>query len=414
MPLLREKAVTHKLLGPQSVPVIAIASHFRVQLLIWLLLLLAAVYLLMQTDYKETIAAPGVLEPKHGMQKIISPATARVEQIHVALGEFVSEGSVLASLARGEYDEAGRSIHREDIQQLKNERDLLKQQLLGQQQALQHSRRWGELAGENAQDKQAALSREAALLTQQLELSAKNLRAVASLREAGNSSAREYDQQHRAHLELLEREQLLAQRVLNLEHERDALDNAQKVSEFESQQSIIRLRREMQAIDQHIRAADNQALFTVIAQSSGTVAELGLELGKPVLVNQPLFYINPADTELQATIFVPASVQAKLAVGQPVLLRYDAFDFRVYGRQRATVAAIGQARLDPRESLLNIAGINEPVFKVTAALESLSVSGDADYVLRPGSTLIADFVVTELSLLQFIFNPILGLRGKVT
>jgi len=412
-PLLRERAVTHKMLGPQSVPVIAIASHLRLQLVFWLILLLAAVYLLLQTNYRETVAAPGVLEPGLGMRKIISPATAQVEKVHVVLGEYVTEGSVLATLKRELHDEAGRSLHRQTVAQLSVERELLGEQLRNQQQALEQSRRWSELAVAHARSNRHGLEQEAALLAEQLEMSERSLRAVTKLFDAGNSSVREHDQQRRVHLELRGQEQALAQKILRNEQELDALANAQRVAEFEHRQSIYRLRREMQLIEQQISAADNQALFTIVAESSGTVAELGLEPGKPVLVNQPLFYINPADAQLQATIYVPAAIQAKLAVGQSVLLRYDAFDYRQYGRQGASIVAVGKARLDPRESLLTVAGINEPVFKVTAALHDATVGGESGYTLLPGSTLIADFVLTEQSLLRFIFNPILGLRGKL-
>jgi hypothetical protein len=42
------------------------------------------------------------------------------------------------------------------------------------------------------------------------------------------------------------------------------------------------------------------------------------------------------------------------------------------------------------------------------------VQGDSLYPLQSGATLMADFVLWEMSLLQFIFRPILGLQGKVT
>ncbi|MEX0963173.1 MAG: HlyD family efflux transporter periplasmic adaptor subunit [Pseudohongiellaceae bacterium] len=348
------------------------------------------------------------------MQKIISPATARVEQIHVAPGDQVHKGDVLASLAKDIHNEAGYSIYRENIDQLTLDRELLEKQLYNQQQAALQSVQWSRIAKENLHSDKLNLKKEAELLGLQLQLSDRNLQAVAKLLEAGNSSTREFDQQYRGHLELLGRKQALSQREMQIEHELDALDNRQQRAEFESQQSRLTLQRELQSIDQKIRTLDNQALFTVVAEGPGVVAELGLEAGKPVLVNQPLFYINPSSTELQATIFVPAAVQGKLVVGQSVLLRYDAFDFRLYGRQEATVIAIGQARLDPRETLLAVAGISEPVFKIVAEISSPTVSGSSTYHLQSGSTLIADFVVAEMSLLQFIFKPVLGLRGKVT
>ena len=63
--------------------------------------------------------------------------------------------------------------------------------------------------------------------------------------------------------------------------------------------------------------------------------------------------------------------------------------------------------------MLPIIGINEPVFKVTAKLYESTVQGDSDYVLHSGATLMADFVLSEMSLIHFIFKPILSLQGKV-
>jgi membrane fusion protein len=202
--------------------------------------------------------------------------------------------------------------------------------------------------------------------------------------------------------------------LLQYDYELNSLNNAEQLAEFDSEQASLQIQRELQVIDQEITSLSNQALFTVVAQGPGIVAELGLSSGKSVLPNQPLFFINPQNVDLQATLYVPAAVQAKLVIGQSVLLRYDAFDFRLYGRYEATVVAIGKARLDPRETVLPIFGINEPVFKITAQLHETAVQGDSLYRLQSGATLMADFVLSEMSLLQFIFRPILGLQGKVT
>ena len=412
--LLREQVIAHRLIGPQSAPVIAIANHFRLQLGLWVLLLFVATYLLTKTSYKETLAARGVLEPRIGAQKIVSPAAARVTRIHVRQGDRVAKGDVLASLTADVHNGSGGSVHQQNLTQLREDRGLIEEQLHTEQLARNQSRRWSKHAAENVRGGRSNLEKEAEYLEIQLGLSDRNLKAVTRLVETGNSSTREFDQQYRAHLDLLVRERSISQRELQLGHELDVLDNSQQVAELAFHQSMLRLQRELRAIDREIEALDNRALFTVVAEGPGIVAELGLETGKPVFMNQPLFYINPIGSELQATIYVPAAAQARLAIGQPVLLRYDAFDFRLYGRQEAAITAIGQARLDPRDTVLPVAGISEPVFKVTAQLHNNSVQGEALYQLRAGSTLIADFVVADMSLLQFIFKPILRLQGKVT
>jgi membrane fusion protein len=412
--LLRERAIAHKMMGPPSAPVITLASYFKLQLGLWVVLLLVATYLLTKTTYKETVAAPGVLEPVHDGQKIVSPVTARVEKIHVNQGERVEKGDILASLSTEIYNGQGASVVQENIQQLRTDRDLLIKKFAVQKLAQQQSARWSRLAIANVNSSKLSLEEEVQLLTTRTKLSDRNLQAVSILLESGNSSAREFDQQHQAHLELLGRRQALSQRLLQYDYELNSLHNAEQLTQYDSEQASLQIQRESQVIDQKITSLGNQALFTVVAEAPGVIAELGFEGGKSVLANQPLFFINPSKAELQATLYVPAAVQAKLVTGQSVLLRYDAFDFRLYGRYEATVVAIGKARLDPRETVLPIFGINEPVFKVTAQLHESTVKGDSLYQLQSGATLMADFVLSEMSLLQFIFRPILGLQGKVT
>jgi len=412
--LLREKAIAHKALGPTSAPAITFGNYFKLQLVFWIALLCVAAYLLIKTSYKETVSAKGVLEPIQHTQKIVSPSAARVEQIHVNRGEEVHRGTILASLSTGIYNEQGVSVLQENIRQLRVDRGLLEEKAELQRLAQEQSSQWKTVAAENVYRNKLSLEKEAALLATRIQLSDRNLEAISTLLNSGNSSTREYDQQHQVHLELLGRMQSLSQRLLQYEYELDALNNAQQLAELDQQQAKVEVQRELRSIDQRIARIENQALFTVVAQGEGVVAEVALENGKSVLPNQPLFFIDPTNTELQATVYVPAAIQAKLVEGQLVLLRYDGFDYRLYGRREATVATVGKVGLDPRENMLPFIGINEPVFKVTATLHESMVLRESPYQLQSGATLEADFVLAEMSLLQFILKPVLSLRGKVT
>lgn len=411
--LLRKKAVSYKILGPPSSPVIAIADYSTLQFCLSLVLLLAAGYLLAKTSYKETVAVRGLLEPISGMQEIVSPLAARVKRVHVRQGARIEQGDILATLSAGFHNAEGRSTLETSIRQLEIGRELLHQQLEIQHLSQQQSKQWSRLAAENIQSSKQSVEHEAELLATRTQLSERNLEALALLLQSGSGTAREYDVHYQAHLDLLAHRQALTQRVLQYEHQLNSLNNTQRLAELDSEQESLQIRKELQEVEQRITSLDNEGTFTVVAERSGIVAELGLAEGNSVRPNQPLFFIKPIASELQATLYVPSAVQARLAVGQPVLLRYDAFDYRLYGRYEATVASIGQARLDPRDSVLPILGINEPVFKVTAKLYESTVQGESDYVLHSGATLMADFVLSEMSLIHFIFKPILSLQGKV-
>jgi len=412
--LLREQAVAHKMLGPASTPIITFGNYFKLQLVFWVSLLSVATYLLIKTTYKETETARGILEPIQHTQKIVSPVSARVEKIHVEQGEVVESGTILATLSTGTYNEQGVSVFQESIRQLRADRELLEEKSELQRLSQKQSSRWKAVAAEHTYRNKLSLEQESALLANRIQLSDRNLEAVSILLKSGNSSTREYDQQQQSHLQLLGRMQTLSQRLLQYDYELDALDNAERSAQLDYEKSYVQVQRELQLIDQKIKSIDSQALFTVLAQEEGIVAELALENGKSVLANQPLFFIDPTDAQLQATVYVSAAIQAKLVEGQSVLLRYDGFDYRVYGRQEATVVAVGKVGLDPRENMLPFIGINEPVFKVTVMLHESTIQGESLYRLQSGATLEADFVLAEMSLLQFILRPILSLQGKVT
>tara|TARA_B110000858_G_scaffold196515_1_gene255519 strand:+ start:25198 stop:25563 length:366 start_codon:yes stop_codon:yes gene_type:complete len=113
--LFRERAIAHKILGSPSAPVIALANYSKLQLILWVILLLVATYLLTKTTYKETVAARGILEPVQDVQKIVSPVAARVEKLHVNQGERVERGDILASLSTGIHNERGASVVQENI-----------------------------------------------------------------------------------------------------------------------------------------------------------------------------------------------------------------------------------------------------------------------------------------------------------
>lgn len=412
--LFREKAISHKLLGPNSEPVLGIEDYSKVQLCFWLILLSLATFLLTKTTYRETVSARGVLQPTLGVQKIVSPVFARVESIHVTQGDHVVKGDVLAFLSTEYYDAEGVAVNGARVQQLQFERELLQEQISIQNLEFEEANRWNSVSLENTKGNKRSLESEAELLTIQKSLSDKNLHAVSQLLHTGNSSVQEYDRQYLKHLEILAREQTLIQRLNLAEKEIASIENRERLAQLEIRRARLNTERELQAITQDIETLSSQTLFSVVAEESGVVAELDIAVGNPVQANMPLLFIHPTYSKLEAVIYVPASVQAKLERDTTVLLRYDAFDYRLFGRSEATISAVGQAPLDPRESALPIAAVSEPVFKVTATLHQSAVGSDISYPLRAGGTLFADFVIAEMSLLEFIFKPVLGLRGKIT
>jgi membrane fusion protein len=180
---------------------------------------------------------------------------------------------------------------------------------------------------------------------------------------------------------------------------------------FESKQ--LKAFSEQRRVAGEIRNLDQETFISIQALQGGIIASLAVETGSPVSAGQALLTILPNHQDLKATLFVPSSIIGKIHTEQELLLDFDAFPVSEFGYTGATVVQISGATLDPRETLLPISGLSEPVFKVIAELEKHYVEGAEVFPLVSGIQFSADFVIESLSLLELIFRPVLQLKGKI-
>lgn len=411
--LFRPQAVAHRSGRSYSSPIIF--QHHILAHLAWLLaaLLVCLLMVLGMANYKETEIALGILKPREGSQKIVAPVSAMVKEVVVRVGQSVEKGQILVALSTSVFDYAGRLSHRPQLQHLDAQRNLLLRQL-DIQQLIQDQKRLRLLAeDESLLASMESVDREAELLSLQLETSAGNLLSIAVLLDNGNLSQSQYDQSYTSHLGLLRQQQEVEQHRQQLSRQLQDLSAQQVDSGLRFEQQKLQSLERRGQLDYEIDILDHQDRFTVVAENSGVVAAIAIEAGQPVGSGQLLLRINPVNPQLQAVIYVTSRVLGKLAPGQEVMLSYDAFDYRYYGRYGAVVSQISRASLDPREQLLPVPGIDEPVFEVLASLGQQYVEGPDIARLQSGMLLGADFITAEMSLVSFIFRPLLRLRGRI-
>lgn len=378
------------------------------------LLFLALLVILVTTRYKETEQATGVLERGRPGQKVVAPVAARIVAWHVEEGEQVQAGQTLATLSRSVFDQQGSEFSSHVIASLEQQRRLLSEdlrlgQLQYQQQGLQR-----DAAAADLQQEIVLLTDDLALIDAQLEIGARQMQALHTVHVASAGiSRREIDQQQLSQLALKRQRQeavrLLARRQADLARLQEQADTAATSQDRDQ----VRLQRDLARLDQELVRSQQQDRIAVVAEQTGVVSAIRIGAGQPVRANQSLAQIQQPDSPLQAVIFVPSRVAGKLVPGQKLLLRFDAFDYHHFGRYGATITHIGRASIDPREQLLPVPAINEPVFRLTARLDQHYVEGPDIYPLQSGLAVTADFVLEDLSLLSFIFKPVLALRGKV-
>lgn len=378
------------------------------------ILVAATLLLLAFTHYKESATTRGVLEPVGGSHRVVAPVSAIVAHIAVRVGDTVDKGQVLAELERATFDAQGTNVGAIERDQLHTQYASAQEQHGLQSHRFRAARKQLLSVKDELTATLALIDSEQALLHQSLQLSESNFAALEKLRARRAVTRAQLEQAQLANLEFQLRLQAVLQRrqahVAQIQAQESQIENL----DMDFAQMRLRSEQELQRLRFAITQTENQSRLTVVAAAAGVIATMAIEPGQSVQALQPLFYVQTEPLALQATLYVPSRVLGKLYPGQEVLLSYDAFDIQHYGRYVAMIERIEHASLDPREHLLPVPGIHEPVFRITAQLGQSWVEGDEVYRLQAGMLFNADIVMQESSLLEFIFRPVLQLRARIT
>jgi membrane fusion protein len=116
-------------------------------------------------------------------------------------------------------------------------------------------------------------------------------------------------------------------------------------------------------------------------------------------------------------LFAPSSAVGFLRSQQAVMLRFDAFPYQKFGLQTGHVLQVARSPLQATElASLPLQGgaANEPLYRITVALDRQDVAayGEAQ-PLSPGMQLEGDVQLDRRRLIEWIFEPVLGLAGRV-
>jgi membrane fusion protein len=150
----------------------------------------------------------------------------------------------------------------------------------------------------------------------------------------------------------------------------------------------------------------------------GIVTGVVAQPGQAVSPVAALASLLPADARLQAHLFAPSSALGFVHEQQPVLLRYQAFPYQKFGLQGGQVSQISRVPLQTTElaglPLPTAASLAEPLYRITVTLDRQAVAAHGqDQALAPGMQLDADILLERRRLIEWIFEPLLGVAGRV-
>ncbi len=153
---------------------------------------------------------------------------------------------------------------------------------------------------------------------------------------------------------------------------------------------------------------------TVIrAPVSGTVTNIAVSRGASLAADAPLATVLPVGSGLEAQLLVPTRAIGFVQPGNEVVLRYDAFPFQRFGQHRGSVHNVSRTVWSPGERVGPVT-VREPVYRIDVQLERQTVdAGGQEIDLRPGMLVSADILLEKRTVFEWIFEPVLELRGRL-
>jgi len=185
---------------------------------------------------------------------------------------------------------------------------------------------------------------------------------------------------------------------------------------IDSADRLANLQRSLFDVTQHATETEGRRRYIVRAPIAGRVTSVLAAVGRTVDPKTPMLSIVPTDSHFQAELFVPARAIGFVAPGQSVRLLYDAFPFQRFGSYSGIIESVATTMLAPAEMPGPVAGISKkPAYRVKVALDRQTVDAfGREVALQPDMTLRADIILERRSLIEWLLEPLLSMRHRMS
>lgn len=369
--------------------------------------------------YTKRSTVVGQLLPDSGLVKVYVPQLGIVQEKRVAEGQRVNKGDVLYVLSSERQSDALGSIQAAISHQVTARRDSLRDEM-------DKTRR---LQGEERDS-----------LVKRIDGIESELRKLDTLIEgqrsrvdlAKDSVARyqgllDQDYISREQLQQKQEELLdLKTRLQSSERERIgvARELAQRKAELSGlglkhQNQLSQIERGISTMDQELAESEAKRQILITAPETGTATAVVAEVGQAADGSRPLVSIVPVGARLQAQLYAPSRAVGFIRLGDPVLLRYQAYPYQKFGHARGKVVSVAKTAL-PANEISSLGGQgqqgqqSEPVYRITVELEAQTVTAyGKPQPLQAGMLLEADILQDTRRLYEWVLEPLYSLTGKL-
>ena len=373
--------------------------------------LLIAVALWGQYTRRERVE--GYLALDTGAARVLIPDAGRVTELLVKEGDEVKAGDAMAKISLDRTTGSGASTSEAVTLEMQNRRAMLEKDQdrmreLGAQQVEQLKRRIKDLENEVMQlDREMKLQQTRVRSAKEQADRYKALAGEKFVSDVVSKQKLDEVTDQEIKLQALRRQRSVVERDLA------ALRLDEPSIALKTQAQVEQANRQISELQEGLAQAESRRETVIRAPMTGIVTNIAVNRGQSIAADASFATVLPKGSGLHVELLVPTRAIGFLTKGQEVVLRYEAFPFARFGQYRGVVSDIGRNVWTPGERIGTLTA-KEPVYRVDVNLERQAVAAlGQEFPLRPGMLVNTDLLLERRTLLEWIFEPVLQLKGRV-
>ena len=374
-------------------------------------LLLIAVALWGQYTRRERVE--GYLALDSGAAKVLIPDSGRVTDLVIREGDEVKAGDEMARISLDRATGSGASTSEAVAQEMQSRRAILEKEQsqwreLGSQQVEQVRRRVKDLDTELGQ-----IDREMKLQDVRIKSARDQLeryRGLAGEKQFVSEALVKAKQDEVTDQEI--KLQTLRRQRTQVERDLSSAKLEEPAIELRSRTQVEQVSRQISELREGMAQVEARRETVIRAPMAGVVTNIAVTRGQSIPADSPLAMVLPKGSGMHVELLVPTRAIGFVKPGQEVVLRYEAFPYERFGQYRGVVTDLSRNVWSPGDRIGPLSA-REPVYRVDVKLDRQNVTAlGQDFALRPGMLVNADLLLEKRTLLEWIFEPVLQLKGR--
>ncbi|HUL95118.1 MAG TPA: HlyD family efflux transporter periplasmic adaptor subunit [Usitatibacter sp.] len=348
-----------------------------------------------------------------GAARVLIPDPGRVTELVVKEGEEVKAGDAMAKISLDRSTGSGGSTNEAVAAEMQNRRAILEKEQqqwrdLGTQQQEQVRRRIRDLETELTQ-----IDREMKLQDQRIKSAKDQLERYHGLAGEKQFVSEALVKQKRD--EVTDQEiklQGLVRTRGQVERDLAAAKLEEPSIELRSRTQVEQVARQISELQEGMAQVEARRETVIRAPMAGVVTNIAVNRGQSVAPDSTLATVLPKGSGMHVELLVPTRAVGFVKPGNEVVLRYEAFPYERFGQYHGVITDVGRSVWTQGERVGPLTA-KEPVYRIDVKLDQQTVSAlGQEYALRAGMLVSADLLLERRTLLEWIFEPVLRLKGR--